>query len=112
VATGAWEKFWVDGYGAWAPPIPIAASDAPTIGAGGVAVIAKALAQQLFPDAILTQTNISGAVTDIDDDPDSPDANWMTGSGAVTLRVSFPAPTSDLVAGFTQEFRIRVRPGT
>ena len=30
------------------------------------------------PDALLVQTNLSGAVAAIQDDPDSPDANWLT----------------------------------
>lgn len=70
--------------------------------------------QQLFPDAILVQTNLTGAVTDIDEDPDSPDANWLIGGGGVELRVSFPSPAGPLLSGegFTQEFRIRARPGT
>lgn len=66
----------------------------------------------LYPDSIATQTNIGGTVADIDEDPDSPDANWMNGTGAVVLRVTFPTPAANLLAGFTQEFRVRVRPGT
>ena len=34
------------------------------------------------PDAILAQTDLSGAVTDIDDDPDSPDGLWLSASGS------------------------------
>lgn len=74
--------------------------------------VTKATAETLNPDAALTQTNLTGAVTDIDEDPDSPDASWMTGGGAVVLRVSFPTPSNDLAPGFPQEFRIRARPGT
>jgi hypothetical protein len=66
--------------------------------------------QTLFPDAVLTQTNLTGAVTDIDEDPDNPDALWMTGSGAVVLRVSFPTPAATLLQYNDQEFRFRVRP--
>lgn len=33
---------------------------------------------RLAPDAILAQTNLTGAVSAIQDDPDSPDANWLT----------------------------------
>ena len=33
--------------------------------------------QTLAPDSIATQTNLSGAVTDIDESVDSPDANWL-----------------------------------
>lgn len=34
--------------------------------------------QTLPPDTIATQTNLTGAVTDIDESVDSPDANWLT----------------------------------
>jgi hypothetical protein len=33
--------------------------------------------QRLAPDAILAQTNLTGAVTAIQDDPDSADSNWL-----------------------------------
>lgn len=33
---------------------------------------------RLAPDAILAQTNLTGAVSAIQDDPDSADANWLT----------------------------------
>lgn len=68
--------------------------------------------QTLSPDAIATQTNITGAVTDIDEDPDSPDAAWMDGTGAIVLRVTFPTPAANLLTTYTQEFRVRIRPGT
>lgn len=35
-------------------------------------------ATRIAPDAILAQTNLTGAVSVIQDDPDSPDANWLT----------------------------------
>jgi hypothetical protein len=34
--------------------------------------------ESLSPDALLVQTNLSGTVSNIQDDPDSPDANWLT----------------------------------
>lgn len=70
--------------------------------------------EALFPDAILVQTALTGAVTDIDEDPDNPDVNWLVGTAAASeLRVSFPAPTNTPVTGAgLQEFRIRLRPGT
>lgn len=71
------------------------------------------LTQRLAPDAILVQTAQSGAVSLIQDDPDSPDANWLTGTSATAaeLRVSFPTPDSTLLTGdFKQEFRVRIRP--
>ena len=94
------------------PPEPKAGTDNLTLSLGEVATVVPVNHQQLFPDAILTQTNLTGAVTAIDEDPDAPDANWLTGAGAVTLRVSFPTPTQNLQPTFSQEFRVRVRPGT
>lgn len=80
-------------------------TDVPTLStvdnAGGV--------QRLAPDAVLTQTNLTGALSDIQDDPDTPDANWMTEAGALVLRVSFPTPSGGKLVG-TQEIRVRVRP--
>lgn len=33
--------------------------------------------ERIAPDAIVFQSRLSGAVTTIQDDPDSPDANWL-----------------------------------
>lgn len=48
------------------------------------------------PDAILASTNLTGAVTDIQDDPDaSPATGWLTATdplAATDVRVSFPTP--------------------
>ncbi|MDH3194745.1 MAG: hypothetical protein OEL78_00380 [Hyphomicrobiales bacterium] len=69
-------------------------------------------AQRLAPGALLVQTNLTGAVGDIQDDPDSPDAAWLTAASVadVEARVSFPSPTSNLTAGAgRQEFRILAR---
>lgn len=96
---------------AYTPP-PLLASAGGSSTSSGTAAAVAVVFQRLAPDAILTQTNLTGAVADIDEDPDSPDASWLTGGGAVVLRVSFPSPAADLVAGATQEFRVRVRPGT
>ena len=61
----------------------------------------------LPPDAILVQTNLTGSVTDIDDDPASPDANNLTPSGGIDLRVSFGSPGGTLATGTNiQGFRI------
>ena len=68
--------------------------------------------ERLAPDALLTQTNLTGAVTDIDDDPDSADANWLTAPTNVdtTCEVSFPSPSDNLNADAElQEFRVQVR---
>jgi hypothetical protein len=61
--------------------------------AGKVAVATSLAA--IPPDAILASTNLSGVVANIRDDPDAPDASWLTASNATTatdIRVSFPTP--------------------
>jgi hypothetical protein len=69
--------------------------------------------QRLAPDALLVQTNLAGAVGDIDDDPDSPDGAWLThngGNGDTDCRVSFPTPTGNPTVGAgLQEFRVLIR---
>jgi hypothetical protein len=47
------------------------------------------------PDVILASTNLSGLVANIRDDPDAPDASWLTApsaTAATDIRVSFPTP--------------------
>jgi len=70
-------------------------------------------AERQAPDAILVQTNLTGAVTDIDEDPDSPDGNWLTTPGGdtpIVLRNSFGTPTGNPTAGAgLQEFKAWVR---
>lgn len=65
------------------------------------------------PDAIASSTDLSGAVTDIDDDPDSPDGLWLTATNNnvnTDVRVTFPTPTGDPTVGADlQEFRAYVR---
>jgi hypothetical protein len=62
------------------------------------------------PDTLAVQTNLTGAVTDIDDDPDSPDGLWLTASGSSTARVTFPTPTgSPTVGAGLQNFRVLLR---
>lgn len=69
--------------------------------------------ESLYPDALLVQTNLSGAVTDIDDDPDGPDGLWLSASGNnanSVSTVSFPNPTgSPNTGGGLQQFRIWAR---
>jgi len=69
--------------------------------------------QVLAPDAILLQTNLVGAVTDIDEPVGSPDASWLTAASATVasiLRVSFPSPSAGLRTGAgLQQFRVWVR---
>lgn len=65
------------------------------------------------PDAYITQTNLDGTIADIQDDPDSPDANWADAidTGAHTLaHVSFPPPTGNPTTGAgLQKFKIWVK---
>lgn len=68
--------------------------------------------ERLAPDALLTQTGLTGSLADIDEDPDTPDASWLTtGSNTDTVcRVSFPTPTGPPTAGVDgQEFRVLLR---
>lgn len=68
---------------------------------------------KLPPDNILQQVNLTGDLPTIQDDPDAPDANYMSGTGAVQLRVSFPQIPGTLRSGAgLQIFRIRARPGS
>jgi hypothetical protein len=67
--------------------------------------------QTLAPDAILVQTGLTGTVSAIQDDPASPDGNWLTAGGPnvnTDLRVSFPTPTNPLSAT-ASTFRVWVR---
>jgi len=65
------------------------------------------------PDVLIVQTNLTGAVTDIDEDPDSPGADWLTyitNNVDTVTRVSFPTPTGNPTVGADlQEFKIWVR---
>ena len=66
------------------------------------------------PDGVVfILTNLSGAFTDVQDDPDSPDGLWLAASGNNDnndVRASFSTPTGDPTVGVgLQEFRILVR---
>jgi hypothetical protein len=70
--------------------------------------------ETLAPDAILVQTLLDGAVTDIDEDPASPDGAWLTYNAASSnntdCRVSFPTPSGAPNTGAgLQTFRVRIR---
>lgn len=68
--------------------------------------------ERLAPDALLVASNLSGAVTAIQDDPDSPDTTWLTttSAGASDCRVSFPSPSGPLTTGAgLQNFRAQIR---
>lgn len=65
------------------------------------------------PDAILELTNLTGVVSSIQDDPDSPDGNWLlqvSNNADSVCRVSFPTPTGNPTQGAgLQQFKIWVR---
>ena len=65
------------------------------------------------PDVLLEQTNLTGTISEIQDDPDSPDGNWLdaiANNVASICRTSFPTPTGNPTVGAgLQEFRILVR---
>lgn len=69
--------------------------------------------EALAPDVLIVQTNLSGTVADIDEDPDSPDANWLVatdGTQNTICRVSFPTPTGNPTVGTgLQEFKLWLR---
>jgi hypothetical protein len=71
---------------------------------------------RLAPDAILSQTNLTGTVANITDDPNnSSDSTWLTASSDAdtSVRVSFPTPPSNLKTGAgLQQFVVRVRTTT
>jgi len=73
-------------------------------------------AERQPPDTLIVQTNLSGAVTDIDEDPDSAGGDWLTAVDDALdtiMRVSFPTPTGDPNVGAgLQEFRFWVRVGS
>lgn len=65
--------------------------------------------QRLAPDSILESQNVSGSVSNIQDDPDSPDSLYLGGDSLVdtVLRVGFAPPDEPLTG--TQEFRVLAR---
>jgi hypothetical protein len=67
----------------------------------------------LPPDSVAASTNLTGAVTDIDDTVDTPDGNWMaatTVTAATDLRVTFGTPAGNPTTGAgIQKFRMLVR---
>jgi hypothetical protein len=65
-----------------------------------------ASSQQLIPDAILVQTNLTGSLADIDEGVVSPDGVFLTASGMPTFRCSFPTPLIPVSAG---NFRYAVK---
>jgi len=74
---------------------------------------AKAETERQSPDTLKTQTNLEGTITAIQDDPDSPDGNWLVNiiiDENTICRVSFPTPTGNPTVGADlQQFQIWVR---
>lgn len=63
------------------------------------------------PDSIAASSNLTGAVGDIDEDPDTPDGNWATADASSTttdIRVTFGSPPAELYG--EQNFRVLLRP--
>ena len=69
--------------------------------------------EALAPDVLLVQTNLSGVVGDIDEDPeDTGEGNWLTADNVriqTICRVSFPTPAGLITQGPLQEFKVRCR---
>lgn len=67
--------------------------------------------QDLAPDAILTQTGLTGVLAAITEDPGTDNGSWLTAATfttATTLAVSFPTPARSLLTGGPW-CRVRVR---
>lgn len=64
------------------------------------------------PDAVLESNGLTGGLADIDEDPDSPDENWMVATGNnvnTDVRTSFATPTGNPTVGAgLQEFKVWV----
>lgn len=68
--------------------------------------------ERLSPDALTTQTGLTGTVAAIDEDPDSPDASWLTTTNNTNTvcHVTFPSPTGNPTTGAgLQEIKAWVR---
>lgn len=65
------------------------------------------------PDILITQTNLNGTISDIQDDPNSPDGNWLVpidNGTDIVCRVSFPIPIGNPTQGAgLQQFQIWVK---
>lgn len=75
--------------------------------------VVYAATERQSPDAILEIVNLTGTVSEIQDDPDSPDADWLViveDKVDTSARVSFSTPTGNPTVGADlQEFRALVR---
>lgn len=73
-------------------------------------IIGIGASQALFADTLLVQTNLTGSITDIDDNPYSPDGNWLTATGKSVCRVGFPTPDAPPETGAgLQSFTVLLR---
>lgn len=64
----------------------------------------------IAPDTLLRTTRLSGTLADLQDDPDAPDAEWLTATGSyIQLKAGFGSPAADLETGAPQEFKLLVR---
>ncbi len=75
---------------------------------------AEAATERQSPDGVVfALIELTGAYTDVDDDPDSPDGNWLLATNNkvdTTVRASFPTPTGNPTIGANlQEFRVLFR---
>lgn len=92
----------------------VSASTASSTASIGTITITSATA--IPPDGVAASTNLSGSYTDVDEDPDSPDAAYMAAvapAAATSVRLTFQSPPANLLSGTDkQEFRIRIRKTT
>lgn len=70
--------------------------------------------ERLSPDGeTFTLSGLTGVYTDVQDDPDNPDGNWLTASGNnvnISCLASLPTPTGNPTVGADlQEFRVLFR---
>jgi hypothetical protein len=68
--------------------------------------------ERIIPNEILSINNLTGSVTNIQDDPDSPDGNWITTLGQnsnVNIRIGFEDTEFRVTPNTTQEFKFYVR---
>ncbi len=72
-----------------------------------------AVIEQELLDAVVSSVNLTGAtVANLEDDPDSPDANWATATTVADteLRAGFPTPAAAPATGADlQQFRVLLR---
>lgn len=68
--------------------------------------------ERIIPDEILSITNLTGSISDIQDDPDSPDGNWivtLSQNTNVNIRIGFASTNFRVTPNSTQEFKFHVR---